>query len=167
MVVQGQYGVGAESLIMQGESLSITASNGPAVTADSGEISFEAPLAILIPTGGTVSGNTIVNTNTVPSYQVVIDKRSYTLQFAAGSYGSGTMNHVMVREGAEYILPPCTFTPQTGYAFVGWKIGSQVYPAGSAVTLTGNTTAIAQWSRISTRSASCPAQAREPWRASG
>ncbi len=147
VVVQGQYGVGAESLIMQGESLSITASGGPAVTADSGVISFEAPLAIQIPTGGTVSGNTIVNTNTVPSYQVVIDKRSYTLQFAAGSYGSGTMNHVMVREGAEYILPPCTFTPQTGYAFVGWKIGSQVYPAGSAVTLTGNTTAIAQWSR--------------------
>ena len=37
----------------------------------------------------------------------------------------------------------------TGRTFLGWKIGSTIYPAGATYNLTANATAVAQWTNIS------------------
>lgn len=71
---------------------------------------------------------------------------AFTVTYVANG-GSGTMNPdtVLKKDGQGYILKDNGFTPQTGWEFEGWKIGSKVYPAGANYPVTGNTTATAQW----------------------
>ena len=57
------------------------------------------------------------------------------------------MLSITVTEGAEYILPDCTFTVPEGKAFGGWKIGEKVYAAGEKISFVGGikVTAEAVW----------------------
>ena len=71
----------------------------------------------------------------------------YTVSFAAGTHGTGTMPDVYwpVASGT-YTLPAVGFTADTGYEPTGWDLGA----AGTDITLTGDTTVTAQWSLICT-----------------
>ena len=38
--------------------------------------------------------------------------------------------------------------PRTGYTFVGWKDGENVYRAGETITVTGDMTLTAEWKKL-------------------
>ena len=69
---------------------------------------------------------------------------SYTIKFAAGEGGSGTMADVTASAGS-YTLPECKFTAPQGKQFDKWDKGA----AGSKIDLTGNLTLTAQWKAAS------------------
>ena len=61
--------------------------------------------------------------------------------------GSGSIAPVTVAEGSSLTLPPCTFTAPAGSSFSGWQIGSTVYQPGERITVAGNMTASAVWTK--------------------
>lgn len=67
----------------------------------------------------------------------------FTVTFDKG-IGNGSMDPVSGISGS-YKLPPCGFTAPGGRVFSKWKIGDTEYAPGDSVTITGNTTVIAQW----------------------
>ena len=71
----------------------------------------------------------------------------YTITFAPGEGGSGTMNPVQAPAGA-YTLPNCAFTAPSGKEFKSWSIESVEYNAGASYTVSGNVTATAIWEEI-------------------
>ena len=71
----------------------------------------------------------------------------YTITFAPGTGGSGTMNPVQAPAGA-YTLPTCTFTAPSGKEFKAWSIESVEYNAGASYTVAGNVTATAIWLEV-------------------
>lgn len=79
--------------------------------------------------------------------------QTFTVTFAAGDHATGekTAETLTVPEGAssvEYTLPEATgFTPETGYTFAGWLVGSDTTAkaAGTKITVSASVTLTAQW----------------------
>ena len=67
-----------------------------------------------------------------------------TITFNAGG-GSGSMDSVTVKTGANYILPACGFTAPTDQEFKAWEIGGMEYPVNAPVTVTADITVEALW----------------------
>ena len=78
------------------------------------------------------------STNTYASSNMVfsVDTATTTIEFHAGTGGSGTMDSITVPYGQQSTLPPCTFT-RSNYAFSGWATssgGQVVYQDGASIT---------------------------------
>ena len=67
-----------------------------------------------------------------------------TITFNAGG-GSGSMDSVTVKAGANYTLPACGFTAPTDQQFKAWEIGGMEYPVNAPVTVTADITVEALW----------------------
>ena len=67
-----------------------------------------------------------------------------TITFNAGA-GSGSMDSVTVKAGANYILPECGFTAPADQQFKAWEIGGTEYPVNAPVTVTADITVKALW----------------------
>lgn len=74
----------------------------------------------------------------------IIPESKYALSFDANG-GSGSMETIMVEDGAEYPLPACTFTAPNGKEFDCWTISETSYAVGDSVTVTANVTVAATW----------------------
>lgn len=65
--------------------------------------------------------------------------------------GEGTMADTIGKKGEPFVIPECKFTPVSPYNFAGWKdVLDNSYNVGSTITLTQDTTLIAQWSLAKT-----------------
>lgn len=92
-------------------------------------------------------------TITVNGTLVDTTAQTFTVTFAAGDHGTGekAAETLTVPEGAssvEYTLPEVTgFTPETGYVFSGWLVGSDTTAkaAGTKITVSDSVTLTAQW----------------------
>ena len=58
-----------------------------------------------------------------------------TVTFDSDDYGTGTMTPIQTTENSTIVLPECTFTPQTGYAFDGWSVLGNLYKPGDEVVI--------------------------------
>ena len=67
-----------------------------------------------------------------------------TITFNAGA-GSGSMDSVTVKAGANYILPECGFTAPADQQFKAWQIDGTEYPVNAPVTVTADITVKALW----------------------
>ena len=67
-----------------------------------------------------------------------------TITFNAGG-GSGSMDSVTVKTGANYILPACGFTAPTDQEFKAWEIGGTEYKVGDSYTVNEDTEIKALW----------------------
>ena len=67
-----------------------------------------------------------------------------TITFNAGG-GSGSMDSVTVKTGANYILPACGFTAPTDQEFKAWEIGGTEYKVGDSYTVDRDTEIKALW----------------------
>ena len=67
-----------------------------------------------------------------------------TITFNAGG-GSGSMDSVTVKAGANYILPECGFTAPADQEFKAWEIGDKEYKVGDSYTVNENTEIKALW----------------------
>lgn len=92
-------------------------------------------------------------TITVNGTLVDTTAQTFTVTFAAGDHGTGekAAETLTVPEGAssvEYTLPEVTgFTPEPGYVFSGWLVGSDTTAkaAGTKITVSASVTLTAQW----------------------
>ena len=62
-----------------------------------------------------------------------------------GNGGSGSMDSVTVKAGANYILPECGFTAPADQEFKAWEIGGTEYKVGDSYTVLGDTEIKALW----------------------
>ena len=62
-----------------------------------------------------------------------------------GNGGSGSMDSVTVKAGANYILPECGFTAPADQEFQAWEIGGTEYKVGDFYTVRGDTEIKALW----------------------
>ena len=67
-----------------------------------------------------------------------------TITFNAGG-GSGSMDSVTVKAGANYILPACGFTAPADQEFKAWEIGGTEYKVGDSYTVNGDIEIKALW----------------------
>ena len=67
-----------------------------------------------------------------------------TITFNAGA-GSGSMDSVTVKAGANYILPECGFTAPADQEFKAWEIGGTEYKVGDFYTVNGDIEIKALW----------------------
>ena len=67
-----------------------------------------------------------------------------TITFNAGG-GSGSMDSVTVKAGANYTLPACGFTAPTDQEFKAWEIGGTEYKVGDSYTVNGDIEIKALW----------------------
>ena len=67
-----------------------------------------------------------------------------TITFNAGG-GSGSMDSVTVKTGANYILPACGLTAPTDQEFKAWEIGGTEYKVGDSYTVNGDIEIKALW----------------------
>ena len=67
-----------------------------------------------------------------------------TITFNAGA-GSGSMDSVTVKAGANYILPECGFTAPADQEFKAWEISGTEYKVGDSYTVLGDTEIKALW----------------------
>ena len=67
-----------------------------------------------------------------------------TITFNAGA-GSGSMDSVTVKAGANYILPECGFTAPADQEFKAWEIGGTEYKVGDSYTVNGDIEIKALW----------------------
>ena len=67
-----------------------------------------------------------------------------TITFNAGG-GSGSMDSVTVKAGANYILPECGFTAPADQEFKAWEIGGTEYKVGDSYTVNGDIEIKALW----------------------
>ena len=68
----------------------------------------------------------------------------FTITFD-GNGGSGSMEPVTVKAGANYILPACGFTAPDDQEFNAWEIGGMEYEVGDSYTVNGDTEVKALW----------------------
>ncbi len=68
----------------------------------------------------------------------------YTVSFGAGR-GTGKMEDAKARFNRPYTLPDCLFTAPEGEAFDGWVINGTKYAPGDEITVTSDTTVVAEW----------------------
>lgn len=79
--------------------------------------------------------------------------KTFTVSFAAGEHASGTKDSVTLtvpagETEAEYTLPNAEgFTPESGYVFTGWLVGSEkdAKEAGTKITVNADVTLTATW----------------------
>ena len=62
-----------------------------------------------------------------------------------GNGGSGSMDSVTVKAGANYILPDCGFTAPADQEFKAWEISGTEYKVGDSYTVLGDTEIKALW----------------------
>ena len=62
-----------------------------------------------------------------------------------GNGGSGSMEPITVKEGANYVLPACGFTAPADQEFRVWEIGGTEYKVGDSYTVNGDTGIKALW----------------------
>ena len=62
-----------------------------------------------------------------------------------GNGGSGSMEPITVKEGANYVLPACGFTAPADQEFRVWEIGGTEYKVGDSYTVYGDTEIKALW----------------------
>ena len=62
-----------------------------------------------------------------------------------GNGGSGSMDSVTVKAGANYILPECGFTAPADQEFKAWEISGTEYKVGDSYTVLGDTEIKALW----------------------
>ena len=62
-----------------------------------------------------------------------------------GNGGSGSMDSVTVKAGANYILPECGFTAPADQEFKAWEIGGTEYKVGDSYTVNGDIEIKALW----------------------
>ena len=62
-----------------------------------------------------------------------------------GNGGSGSMDSVTVKAGANYILPECGFTAPADQEFKAWEIGGTEHEVGDSYTVNGDTDIKALW----------------------
>ena len=62
-----------------------------------------------------------------------------------GNGGSGSMDSVTVKAGANYILPACGFTAPADQEFKAWEIGGAEYKVGDSYTVDRDTEIKALW----------------------
>ena len=62
-----------------------------------------------------------------------------------GNGGSGSMDSVTVKAGANYILPECGFTAPTDQEFKAWEISGTEYKVGDTYIVSGDTEIKALW----------------------
>ncbi len=72
-----------------------------------------------------------------------------TVNFNANG-GTGTMESQTLPYSSSFTLPECSFTPPAGKQFAGWDLGQP----GTATTLLGDLTLVAQWEDIPPKSGS-------------
>ncbi|MBQ7236972.1 MAG: hypothetical protein IJX03_07490, partial [Clostridia bacterium] len=68
----------------------------------------------------------------------------YLVSFNANG-GEGTMASVEQNAGAEYPLPPCTFTAPDGKKFKAWSVNDVEKKVGDTITINANTVVKAVW----------------------
>ncbi|MBE5733365.1 MAG: hypothetical protein E7353_10135 [Clostridiales bacterium] len=78
------------------------------------------------------------------------EAKTYDVNFVAGVYGKGSMEIANVKEGEEYELPDCAFTPQTNYQFSSWSVSGQLKMPGDKIVIKDDTTVYAMWQGVST-----------------
>ena len=62
-----------------------------------------------------------------------------------GNGGSGSMEPVTVKEGANYVLPACGFSAPADQEFKAWEIGGTEYKVGDSYTVNRDTEIKALW----------------------
>ncbi|MBQ3755110.1 MAG: InlB B-repeat-containing protein, partial [Clostridia bacterium] len=75
---------------------------------------------------------------------------THKVYFNPSLNGSGTMETVVVNEGAEYTLPECTFTPNTNYEFSAWSISGVLKKPGDVIVVNSDENVFAVWQSSST-----------------
>ena len=89
----------------------------------------------------TITGNTTIT--------AVWSKITYTVTFNSGTNGTGSMSTLTKDAGSSYTLPANGFTANANYKFSGWSVnGGSTQAVGTSITITGNTTITAVWSKI-------------------
>ena len=73
---------------------------------------------------------------------------TYTVTYAPGEGGSGSMNTGTATEGQSYTLSSCSFTPPEGKQFEAWQIGTKKYAPNTQVTITEDTKVTALWREV-------------------
>ena len=73
------------------------------------------------------------------------EKAKWFVNFnTVGGYATGTMQSVQVEEG-EYTLPEPTYTPYSGYEFVGWSVNGELKQPGDVITVSDHMYIEARW----------------------
>ena len=75
---------------------------------------------------------------------------TYRVYFNPSLNGTGTMETITVNEGAEYILPECTFTPNVNYTFAAWSISGELKKPGDVIIVNNDKHVFAIWQASST-----------------
>lgn len=72
------------------------------------------------------------------------------VSFDFGDHGTGTMEDAEAAAYSLFLLPECSFTPDTGYVFSGWRKtdGTEIYNPGTSIYIDGDTTLVAVWTEI-------------------
>jgi uncharacterized repeat protein (TIGR02543 family) len=93
----------------------------------------------------TVTGDT--------TYTAQWERITHTVSYAPGAYGSGIMPSVTVNAGDTYSVIQSTFTPQSGYTFVGWEATGTTTGSlspGNVFIVTGDVVLTARWDSVQT-----------------
>ena len=73
------------------------------------------------------------------------EKAKWYVNFnTVGGYATGTMQPVQIEEGA-YTLPEPTYTPYSGYEFVGWSVNGELKQPGDVITVSDHRYIEARW----------------------
>ena len=75
---------------------------------------------------------------------------TYSVFFNPSLNGTGTMDTVVVKEGDEYELPNCSFTPNTNYEFAAWSVSGELKKPGDVIIVNSNQYIFAVWQASST-----------------
>ena len=75
---------------------------------------------------------------------------TYCVYFNPSLNGTGTMETAILNEGAEYVLPECTFTPNINYEFSAWSISGELKKPGDVIIVNSDEQVYAIWQASST-----------------
>ena len=75
---------------------------------------------------------------------------TYCVYFNPSLNGTGTMETAILNEGAEYVLPECTFTPNINYEFSAWSISGVLKKPGDIIVVNSDEHVFAVWQASST-----------------
>ena len=103
----------------------------------------------------TVNANeaTITGTESEMTVSYTFEKAvptTYRVYFNPSLNGTGTMETAIINEGAEYILPECTFTPNVNYTFAAWSISGELKRPGDVIIVNNDKHVFAIWQASST-----------------
>ena len=75
---------------------------------------------------------------------------THLVYFNSSLHGTGSMETQIINEGAEYVLPECTFTPNTNYEFAAWSISGELKKPGDIIVVNSDMPVFAVWQASST-----------------